>query len=53
MGHRLAGAIASFVMFSAVVIPALAQDRMPPIPADKYTEAQKKAAEEFSGGRGR
>ncbi|QND75616.1 carboxymuconolactone decarboxylase family protein [Tardiphaga robiniae] len=39
-------------MFSAVVIPALAQDRMPPIPADKYTEAQKKAAEEFSGGRG-
>jgi 4-carboxymuconolactone decarboxylase len=52
MGHRLAGAIASFVMFSAVVIPALAQDRMPPIPADKYTEAQKKAAEEFSGGRG-
>jgi 4-carboxymuconolactone decarboxylase len=52
MGHRLAGAIASFVMFSAVVIPALAQDRMPPIPADKYTDAQKKAAEEFSGGRG-
>jgi 4-carboxymuconolactone decarboxylase len=52
MGHRLAGAIASFVMFSAVVVPALAQDRMPPIPADKYTEAQKKAAEEFSGGRG-
>jgi 4-carboxymuconolactone decarboxylase len=39
-------------MFSAVVIPALAQDRMPPIPADKYTEAQKKAAEEFAGGRG-
>ena len=52
MGHRLAGAIASFVMFSAVVIPALAQDRMPPIPADKYTEAQKRAAEEFAGGRG-
>lgn len=52
MGHRLAGAVASFVMFSAVVMPALAQDRMPPIPADKYTEAQKKAAEEFAGGRG-
>ena len=52
MGHRLAGAIASFVMFSAVVIPALAQDRMPPIPADKYTEAQKRAAEEVAGGRG-
>src|SRR5260221_9757378 len=29
-----------------------AQDRMPPIPPDKYTEAQKKAAEEFAAGRG-
>jgi 4-carboxymuconolactone decarboxylase len=27
--------------------PALAQDRMPPIAADKLTEAQKKAIEEF------
>lgn len=52
MGHRLAGAAASFIMLSAVVMPALAQDRMPPIPADKYTDAQKKAAEEFAGGRG-
>jgi 4-carboxymuconolactone decarboxylase len=52
MGHRLAGAAASFIMLSAVVAPALAQDRMPPIPADKYTDAQKKAAEEFAGGRG-
>ncbi len=25
----------------------MAQERMPPIPADKYTEAQKKAADEF------
>ena len=31
---------------------AAAQDRMPPIPADKLTEAQKKAAAEFSEGRG-
>lgn len=52
MGHRLAEAIASLTMLSAVAMPALAQDRMPPIPADKYTDAQKKAAEEFAGGRG-
>jgi 4-carboxymuconolactone decarboxylase len=31
---------------------ALAQDRMPPIPADKYTEEQKKAAATFAEGRG-
>jgi 4-carboxymuconolactone decarboxylase len=31
---------------------ALAQDRMPPIPPEKYDAAQKKAAEEFSAGRG-
>jgi 4-carboxymuconolactone decarboxylase len=52
MGHRLAGAVASFVMLSAVAMPARAQDRMPPIAPDKYTDAQKKAAEEFAGGRG-
>lgn len=28
------------------------QDRMPPIPADKMTDAQKQAAAEFSAGRG-
>jgi 4-carboxymuconolactone decarboxylase len=32
--------------------PLVAQDRMPPIPADKMTEAQKKAAEAFAEGRG-
>jgi 4-carboxymuconolactone decarboxylase len=32
--------------------PARAQDRMPPIPADKLTDAQKKAAEAFAEGRG-
>jgi 4-carboxymuconolactone decarboxylase len=31
---------------------AMAQDRMPEIPAEKMTEAQKKAAQEFAAGRG-
>jgi 4-carboxymuconolactone decarboxylase len=39
----LAGALAG---------PAWAQDRMPPIPADKLTDAQKKASEIFAEGRG-
>ncbi len=30
----------------------MAQDRMPEIPSDKMTDAQKKAAEEFAAGRG-
>jgi 4-carboxymuconolactone decarboxylase len=33
-------------------IPAIAQDRMPEIPTDKMTQAQKKAAAEFVAGRG-
>src|SRR5262249_54005101 len=32
--------------------PSPAQDRMPPIAADKLTDAQKKAAETFAEGRG-
>ena len=36
----------------ALAPPAIAQDRMPEIPAGKMTEAQKKAAEEFAAGRG-
>ncbi|KZD25666.1 carboxymuconolactone decarboxylase family protein [Tardiphaga robiniae] len=52
MRHKLAGTLASLLVLSVTAIPALAQDRMPPIPADKYTDAQKKAAEEFAGGRG-
>jgi 4-carboxymuconolactone decarboxylase len=32
--------------------PVAAQDRMPPIPADKLTEPQKRAAETFAEGRG-
>src|SRR4029453_17507385 len=31
---------------------SMAQDRMPEIPADKMTDAQKKAASEFAEGRG-
>jgi len=31
---------------------AMAQDRMPEIPADKMSEAQKKVAQEFAAGRG-
>jgi 4-carboxymuconolactone decarboxylase len=34
-------------LFIFCVTGALAQDRMPAIPLEKYTEAQKKAAEEF------
>ena len=33
-------------------VPAMAQDRMPEIPAEKMTEAQNKAAAEFAAGRG-
>jgi 4-carboxymuconolactone decarboxylase len=40
------------VGLGVIGVPAMAQDRMPEIPADKMTEAQKKAAEEFVAGRG-
>ncbi len=36
----------------ALAVPAAAEDRMPPIAPEKYSDAQKKAAEEFAGGRG-
>jgi len=36
---------------AASAIGAAAQDRMPPIPADRLTEAQKKAVEEFKAAR--
>jgi 4-carboxymuconolactone decarboxylase len=51
MSHfvRLAAALAVLCLLS---LPLKAQDRMPPIPADKLTEAQKKAAEAFAEGRG-
>jgi 4-carboxymuconolactone decarboxylase len=45
-------AIARFAaVFICAAAPALAQDRMPPIAADKLTEAQKKAIEEFRAAR--
>jgi len=40
------------LMALAPVGVAMAQDRMPAIPADKMTEAQKKAAQEFAADRG-
>ena len=43
-------ALAVSLLFASA--PAPAQDRMPPIPADKLTEAQKQAAEAFAEGRG-
>jgi 4-carboxymuconolactone decarboxylase len=39
-------------LWCALTAPLLAQDRMPPIPADKLTDAQRKAAETFAEGRG-
>ncbi len=41
--------LAALVLFSTF---AAAQDRMPPLPADKLSPEQKKAAEEFAAGRG-
>lgn len=49
MSSRLIGAALALGLMAT---QAVAQDRMPPIPAEKYTEAQKKAAAEFAGGRG-
>jgi 4-carboxymuconolactone decarboxylase len=46
---RVAIAIAVSALLAS---PLEAQDRMPPIPADKLTDAQKKAAEIFAEGRG-
>src|ERR1700754_5003290 len=46
---QLVAALAAAIFLS---LPAAAQDRMPPIPADKLTEAQKKAAKAFAEGRG-
>jgi 4-carboxymuconolactone decarboxylase len=43
-----------FCLVAACLIagPAMAQDRMPPIPSDKLTEAQKRAVEAFKAARG-
>src|ERR1700733_12913239 len=47
-------AVSAFCFFAAPLAAqrSQAQDRMPPIPADKLTDAQKKAAETFAEGRG-
>jgi 4-carboxymuconolactone decarboxylase len=38
-----------FCLAISLAVPAIAQDRMPKIPPDKLTEAQKKAADDFRG----
>ncbi len=55
-GHLVSLARIAFIAGLGLMIPAgislaaAAQDRMPPIPADKMTEAQKKAAAELAAG---
>src|SRR5687768_3012516 len=44
--------ICALVFGFAFGIPAAAQDRMPPIPADKMTPAQKQAVDEYKKARG-
>src|SRR5690349_19376406 len=46
---RAACLVVALLAVSAV--PASAQDRMPPIPADRLTEAQRRAIEEFKAAR--
>ena len=50
MPRNLVRLVIAMSLFS--LLPAAAQDRMPPIPADKMTDLQKKAAEAFAEGRG-
>ena len=47
---KLAAVLATLVLLAAT-LPAMAQDRMPPIPADKQTPEQKKAAAAFKENR--
>ena len=43
---------AAIVLFAVgLVVPGIAQDRLPPIPADRLTDAQKKAMQEFTAAR--
>jgi 4-carboxymuconolactone decarboxylase len=49
---RLATTFAILGALGAASMPAAAQDRMPPIAPEQYSDAQKKAAAEFAGGRG-
>jgi 4-carboxymuconolactone decarboxylase len=52
--HAVTGTWSSALLLVLLTIPApaAAQDRLPPIPADKMTEAQKQAAAEFKVHRG-
>lgn len=44
---------AAFIVLASLLAgPAAAQDRMPPIPAERLTDAQKKAVAEFRAARG-
>jgi 4-carboxymuconolactone decarboxylase len=57
MATLRAGLLGCIILAAVLAAPAhgqnqMSQDRMPPIPADKLTEAQKKAAEAFAEGRG-
>src|SRR5689334_6132835 len=49
---RLRSTLIACAAASVLASPLAAQDRMPPIPADKLTDVQKKAAEAFAEGRG-
>jgi len=50
MNLMRAGIVAA--LSAVLASPLMAQDRMPPIPAERLTDAQKKAAEVFAEGRG-
>jgi 4-carboxymuconolactone decarboxylase len=52
MPQRLAPTFAVLMTLGVIAAPTMAQDRMPPIAPEHYSDAQKKAAEEFAGGRG-
>src|SRR6188768_178490 len=43
--------IVAFLVIGGAVMQVEAQDRMPPIPVDRMTDAQKKAVEEFKAAR--
>ena len=43
--------LVAILVLALVPVTAVAQDRMPPIPADKLTDAQRKAIEEFKAAR--
>jgi 4-carboxymuconolactone decarboxylase len=49
---KFSGITTAFAACCFLSVSVAAQDRMPPIPADKFTDAQKKAATAFAEGRG-